>query len=125
MYPESYLYNEEHEWIQVNEDTVILGITAFAQEELGEVVYVDLPDVGGIFEAGDEIGSIESVKAVAEVYTPVTGEVTEVNSVLEDEPEKVNEDPHAGGWLIKLKLSKPDELETLMNAKAYQELLNQ
>lgn len=120
MYPSELLYTEEHEWVRVEEDVCTVGITTFAQQELGEVVYVDLPDVGDSFEAGDEIGSIESVKAVAEVYTPVAGEVVEVNSDLVETPEKVNDDPHEEGWLVKLRATSTDELQGLMNAEEYE-----
>jgi len=123
-YPSEYLYSEEHEWVGVEEDLCTLGITDFAQEELGEVVYVDLPEVGQSFDAGDEIGSIESVKAVAEVYTPVSGEIVEVNEKLEDAPELVNEEPHGDGWIAKVRVSSEDELSELMSADAYQEFIS-
>ena len=121
MYPTEYQYSKEHEWLKVEGDTCILGITHFAQEELGEVVFVELPEVGQSFDAHEEIGTIESVKAVAEVYTPVGGEIIEVNEVLNDTPETVNEDPHASGWLVKIKLSSKDDLEGLMDAAAYEQ----
>lgn len=121
MYPTEYQYSKEHEWLKVEGDTCVLGITHFAQEELGEVVFVELPEVGQSFDAHEEIGTIESVKAVAEVYTPVGGEILEVNEVLNDTPETVNEDPHAGGWLVKIKLSSMDDLEGLMDAAAYEQ----
>ena len=121
MYPSDYLYTREHEWIRVQEDICVLGITDFAQQELGEVVYVELPEVGQVFDAGDEIGTIESVKAVAEIYTPLSGEVVEVNEELADRPEIVNQDPHERGWLVRLRLSKPDETSSLMNARDYQQ----
>jgi glycine cleavage system H protein len=119
-YPEDYLYSREHEWIRLEEEYAVLGITEFAQSELGDVVFVELPEPGEVFEADDEIGTIESVKAVAEIYTPVSGEVVEVNTDLADRPEIVNQDPHDRGWLVKLRLSKPDEAAALMDAKAYQ-----
>ncbi len=120
MYPSEYRYSEEHEWVQVENDIATIGITAFAQDELGEVVYVDLPEAGDSFEAGDEIGSIESVKAVAEVYTPLAGEIVEANGELDDAPETVNEDPHAKGWLIKLRIDPNDpKLGELMDAAKY------
>lgn len=124
MYPSDYLYTEEHEWLRVEEDVCVLGITEFAQHELGEVVYVELPEVGDTFDAGDEIGSIESVKAVAEIYTPVAGEVVEVNSAVADDPELVNDDPHVEGWLVKLRFSSAGELDGLMNAEKYEEYAN-
>ena len=121
MYPETYRYSKVHEWFRTEEDGCVLGITDFAQDELGEVVFVELPAVGAVISAGDEIGTIESVKAVSEVYTAVSGEVVEINDALIDAPEKVNEDPHGDGWLVRVKLSQPSELDELMDATAYQE----
>lgn len=123
MYPREYLYSKEHEWVRVEDDVCVLGITEFAQQELGEVVYVDLPEVGAVFNAGDEIGTIESVKAVAEVYTPVAGEVVEVNESVSDDPELLNEDPHTEGWLIKIRFSSDSDLKSLMNAETYEEFV--
>lgn len=121
MYPTEYLYSKEHEWVKVEDDTCVLGITHYAQEELGEVVFVELPDVGESFDADDEIGTIESVKAVAEVYTPVSGEIVEANESLTETPERVNEDPHGKGWLVRIRLSSKDELDGLMDAAAYEQ----
>jgi glycine cleavage system H protein len=121
MYPSEYLYSKEHEWIRVDEDICTLGITDFAQKELGEVVFVELPEVGQVFDATDEIGTIESVKAVAEVYTPVAGEIVEINESLADDPELLNEDPHADGWLVKIRFSSAADLKSLMNAEQYTE----
>jgi len=121
MYPDAYRYSKEHEWFDVDEENCTLGITDFAQDELGEVVFVELPEVGTQVEAGDEIGTIESVKAVSEVYTAVSGEIVEVNEALADAPETVNEDPHGEGWLVRIRLSDPSELGTLMNAEEYEE----
>ncbi|HSF41491.1 MAG TPA: glycine cleavage system protein GcvH [Thermoanaerobaculia bacterium] len=121
MYPSEYLYSREHEWIRVQDDVCTLGITEFAQQELGEVVFVELPEVGQVFDANDELGTIESVKAVAEVYTPVAGEVVEVNDAVVDDPELLNEDPHSEGWLIKMRFSSAADLKSLMNAEAYEE----
>lgn len=123
MYPHEYLYSKEHEWVRVEDDVCVLGITEFAQQELGEVVYVDLPEVGAVFNAGDEIGTIESVKAVAEVYTPVAGEVVEINESVSDDPELLNEDPHTEGWLIKIRFSSDSDLKSLMNAETYEEFV--
>ncbi len=120
MYPKNYLYTKEHEWARVEEDVCVLGITHFAQDELGEVVFVELPEVGQSFDANDEIGTIESVKAVAEVFTPVSGEVIEVNGALSDDPERVNRDPHGEGWLVKMKIRQAGELEDLMSAEEYE-----
>jgi glycine cleavage system H protein len=121
MYPEEYLYSKEREWFLVEDDTCLLGITEFAQDELGEVVFVELPDVGTVFEAGDEIGTIESVKAVSEVYTAIGGEVVEVNAALADAPETLNQDPHGEGWLVRIRLASSDDLDGLMNAEEYEE----
>lgn len=121
MYPSEYLYSREHEWVRVDDDVCILGITEFAQAELGEVVFVELPEIGQVFDTGDELGTIESVKAVAEVYTPVAGEVIEVNEAVTDDPELLNEDPHGEGWLIKIRFSSASDLKDLMNAEQYEE----
>jgi glycine cleavage system H protein len=121
MYPRDYLYSREHEWVRVEEDVCVLGITEFAQQELGEVVFVELPEIGQVFDANDELGTIESVKAVAEVYTPVAGEVIEVNDAVVDDPELLNEDPHGEGWLIKFRFSSAADLKSLMSAEAYEE----
>jgi glycine cleavage system H protein len=121
MYPSEYLYSREHEWVRVDDDVCVLGITEFAQAELGEVVFVELPEIGQVFDSGDELGTIESVKAVAEVYTPVAGEVIEVNESVTDDPELLNEDPHGEGWLIKLRFSSASDLKDLMNAEQYEE----
>ena len=123
MYPANYLYSRDHEWIRVDDDVCTLGITHFAQQELGEVVFVELPEVGQVFDATDEIGTIESVKAVAEVYTPVAGEILEVNPALADDPELLNDDPHGDGWLVKIKFSTADDLKNLMSAERYEEFL--
>ena len=123
MYPANYLYSRDHEWIRVDDDVCTLGITHFAQQELGEVVFVELPEVGEVFDTSEEIGTIESVKAVAEVYTPVAGEIIEVNPALADDPELLNDDPHADGWLVKLKFSTADDLKNLMSAERYEEFL--
>lgn len=124
MYPENYLYTKEHEWVQVDDDVCLMGITEFAQKELGEVVFVELPEIGQVFDANDEIGTIESVKAVAEVYTPVAGEVVEVNEMLLDDPDLLNDDPHEEGWLVKVRFSTEGDLDGLMNAEEYEEYVN-
>ena len=121
MVPTDCRYTREHEWIRIEDDIAVLGITDFAQKELGEVVYVDLPEIGHVFDAHDELGTIESVKAVAEVYTPVAGEVTEINEALADDPQLVNEDPYADGWLVKLKFSSSSDFDDLMNAEEYEQ----
>jgi glycine cleavage system H protein len=121
MYPTDYLYSREHEWIHVEDDICVLGITEFAQQELGEVVFVELPEVGQVFNTNDEVGTIESVKAVAEVYVPVAGEVIEINEAVVDDPELLNEDPHNEGWLIKVRFSSASDLKALMSAEKYEE----
>ena len=121
MYPKDYLYSREHEWVRVEDDVCVLGITEFAQQELGEVVFVELPEIGQVFDANDELGTIESVKAVAEVFTPVTGEIVEINDAVVDDPELLNEDPHGEGWLIKIRFSSADDLKTMMKAEEYEE----
>lgn len=121
MYPSEYLYSREHEWVRVEEDVCVLGITEFAQQELGEVVFVELPEAGQVFDANDELGTIESVKAVAEVYTPVAGEIVDVNEAVVDDPELLNEDPHGEGWLVKVRFSSAADLKSLMNAEEYEE----
>jgi len=125
MYPEDYLYTKEHEWIKAEGDIGTIGITDYAQSELGDIVFIELPQVGASFEANAPMATIESVKAVSDVYSPVSGEVTEVNNAIVDNPAKVNEDPHGEGWFVKLKLSKPDELKSLMSAKDYEEYIRE
>jgi glycine cleavage system H protein len=122
MYPTDAKYTKDHEWIRVAGDTGAVGITDFAQKQLGDVVYVDLPEVGTSVTAGQTFGTIESVKAVSELYAPVSGEVTEVNPALKDKPEQVNTAPHET-WMIKLKLASPDEASALMDADAYQAMI--
>jgi glycine cleavage system H protein len=123
MYPTDYLYTREHEWVRSENDIAVLGITEFAQQELGEVVFVELPEVGQNFESGNEIGTIESVKAVAEVYTPLTGEIVEINEAVVDDPELLNEDPHGEGWLVKVRFTASSELDTLMSAAQYEDYI--
>ena len=120
MYPADYRYTKEHEWIKVDGETGTIGITDYAQHELGDVVFVELPKVGAKLKAGQSLGTVESVKAVSEIYSPVSGEVTEVNAALANTPEKINADPHGAAWLIKLKLADKKELSGLMDATAYQ-----
>ncbi|HZU27277.1 MAG TPA: glycine cleavage system protein GcvH [Bryobacteraceae bacterium] len=119
-YPTDLKYTREHEWVRANGASGVVGITDHAQKELGDIVYVDLPKVGAKVEKGKTMGSVESVKAVSDVYAPVSGEVTEVNDALANAPEKLNQDPHGGGWLVKIALSAPDELSDLLSAEDYQ-----
>jgi glycine cleavage system H protein len=108
--PEDLQYTKSHEWVRTEGDTATIGITDHAQEELGDVVFVELPDEGDTFDAGESFGTVESVKAVSDLYAPVGGEVVEVNSALEDAPEKINEDPYGEGWIIKLRTSEEADL---------------
>jgi glycine cleavage system H protein len=123
MYPSNYRYTKQHEWIDVKGDTGTVGITDYAQHELGDVVFVELPKVGAKLTAGKALGTVESVKAVSEIYSPVSGEVAEVNGSLGDSPEKINTDPHGAAWLVKLKLSNPGELSGLMDAAGYESFI--
>jgi len=122
--PEELLYTKEHEWLQKTEATnvVRVGITDFAQSSLGDVTFVELPEVGQSLEQGSNFGNIESVKAVSDLYAPISGEVTKINSEINDNPEWVNEDPYKKAWLIELTLKDSKELENLLNAQAYKQL---
>ena len=123
-YPDTYRYTKEHEWVSLEGDTGTVGITVHAQSELGDIVYVDLPKVGTAVEVGKSFGSVESVKAVSDIYSPVTGEVVEVNGLLAEAPEKLNEDPHGAAWLVKIKLSNPSELDGLLSPSEYLAFIN-
>jgi glycine cleavage system H protein len=120
MYPTNFHYTKEHEWVRVEGDTGTVGITNHAQQELGDIVYVDLPKVGTQLEQGKVLGSVESVKAVSDIYAPVSGEVVAVNDALTTAPEKLNADPHGEAWLAKIRLSAPDEIKALLSADDYQ-----
>src|SRR5947209_8183132 len=122
-YPEEFRYTKEHEWVKAEGDTALVGITDHAQSELGDIVYVDLPKVGAKVEKGKSLGSVESVKAVSDIYSPISGEVIEVNELLTTAPEKLNEDPHGAAWLVKVRMSAPDELKQLLSASEYQEYI--
>jgi glycine cleavage system H protein len=119
-YPEKFVYTKEHEWVNAQDGIATVGITDHAQHELGDIVYVDLPKVGSRVEQGKTFGSVESVKAVSDIYAPVSGEVAEVNDSLTTTPEKLNEDPHGTAWLIKVRMSAPDEIKKLLSAADYQ-----
>ena len=125
MYPSDYRYTKEHEWIKVSGDSGTIGITDYAQHELGDVVFAELPAAGTKITTGQVFGTIESVKAVSEIYAPVSGEVIEANPALAGTPEIVNTDPHGAAWLIKIKLSNPGELSALMDAAAYQAFISE
>lgn len=123
QFPDELHYAEDHEWVSPVGETVKIGISDYAQDQLGDIVFVELPETGDKFEKGAEFGTVESVKAVSELVLPVSGEVVSVNGELEDAPELVNEDPYGKGWMVEIKLNDASELETLMSKDAYVELL--
>lgn len=122
--PENLKYSKDHEWVLVDGDTAAIGITDYAQNSLGDVVYIDMPRVGDKFDAHEAFGSVESVKAVSEVFTPVGGEVVDVNTGLNDAPEKVNADPYGDAWFVKLKMTNPGDADGLMTSEEYEEYLS-
>ena len=119
-YPENYRYTKEHEWVRLEGDIGTVGITFHAQKELGDIVYADLPKPGTMVERGKAMGSVESVKAVSEIYSPVSGQVVEANETLAAAPEKLNQDPHGEAWLVKIRVSAPSEIDALLSAADYQ-----
>ena len=119
--PEDLHYSKDHEWVRVEGDVAVIGITDYAQNSLGDVVYVELPKAGEEFAANESFGSVESVKAVSEMFSPVSGAVVTVNDALGDEPEKVNEDPYGEGWMIRVRLSNPGEVDSLLTAAEYED----
>jgi glycine cleavage system H protein len=121
--PEDVRYTDDHEWAKKNGDVVRMGISDYAQDQLGDIVFVELPEVGSSFDKGEEFGTVESVKAVSELYMPIGGEVTAINEALADEPELVNSDPYNGGWMIEIKASHPAELEAMKSKADYLEML--
>lgn len=123
MYPDDFFYSESHEWIKVEGDTATVGITDFAQKQLGDVVYVELPQVGTSLDFHQSFGVVESVKAVSDIYAPLSGEVAAINEELNDSPELVNEDPHQKGWMVRIKIKDEGELKKLMSASEYEKLL--
>ena len=118
------LFTKEHEWIDVDGDEAQIGITDFAQGELGDIIFVELPEVGDKFSKDDVFGTIEAVKTVADLYMPVSGEILELNSIIEDSPELINTSPHENGWIIKIKITEKSEVDTLLNENQYKELIN-
>ncbi len=122
-YPDDLRYHKEHDWVRVDGETAVLGITWYAQDALGEIVHYEAPEPGSPLARDESYGEVESVKAVSDLISPVTGEVVEVNQAVADEPEKVNDDPYGDGWLVKVALSDTSELDGLMDAVAYRELL--
>jgi len=123
--PKDLRYDKEHEWVRVEGSTAVVGISDFAQDQLGEVVYVDLPSAGDSVGAGESFGEIESVKSVSELFSPVTGTITEVNEALRDTPETVNEDPYGEGWMIKVEMAEPAQLDGLMSADDYEAFITE
>ncbi len=120
MYPQDFRYSKDHEWIKVDGDRGRVGITDYAQKALGDVVYLELPEIGRKLKAGEQFGSVESVKAVSELFSPATGEVVAVNQALAEKPETINKDPHGAAWMIEVKITDPASLKALMDAKAYE-----
>ena len=123
--PEGIKYSKEHEWVLVEDHVAIIGITEYAQQELGDIVYVELPEIGEKIVKDDPFGAVESVKAVSDIYAPVSGTVVEVNDALPDGPETINDDPYGDGWMIKVEMSDKDDLKDLMSAEEYAEYLDQ
>jgi glycine cleavage system H protein len=119
--PEDLHYSKDHEWVRVDGDVAVIGITDYAQNSLGDVVYVELPKAGDDFASNESFGSVESVKAVSEVFTPVAGVVAQINESLADEPETVNSDPYGNGWMIRLKMKNPGEVDSLLTAAEYED----
>jgi len=125
MVKEDLYYTESHEWVRVEGNDAYIGITDYAQHELGDIVFVELPEVGDELESGETLGSIEAVKAVEDIVSPISGEVLEINEALEDKPEIINQDAYDDGWLVKMTISDKDELENLLDAQAYKELIEE
>ncbi|MGG0237202.1 glycine cleavage system protein GcvH [Bacillus rhizoplanae] len=123
--PKQLRYSEEHEWVKVDGNQVVIGITDFAQHELGDIVFVELPEVGATIEADEPFGSVESVKTVSELYAPVAGKVVAVNEELNDKPELVNESPYEGAWMIKVEIEDAGQVDNLLTAEQYEEMINQ
>lgn len=123
MIPKDLMYAQSHEWVSFEEETATIGITEYAQEQLGDLTFVEMPEVGDTFSQGDEVGSVESVKAASELYIPVSGEIIEVNETLEDTPELINEDPYNKGWIFKVKIS--EDPQGLMDHEAYAKLIEE
>jgi glycine cleavage system H protein len=124
-FPEGLFYTESHEWVKEEGGRVIIGLTDFAQGQMKDIVYVDLPEIGSEFKKGEPIGSVESVKTVADIFSPVTGKVVEVNSALKDSPQFINEDPYGKGWIVKMEIKDRAELKALLSSKAYQGTLDE
>jgi glycine cleavage system H protein len=121
--PDELKYSEQHEWLSLDGDVGTIGVTDYAQSQLGDIVFVELPQVGDVLEKGQSFGTIEAVKTVEELYTPIAGEVLEINDTLEDDAEQVNSDPYSDGWMIKVRLSDTADLDTMLSAEDYEELI--
>ena len=124
-YPNNLRYTKEHEWVRVEGDIAVIGITDHAQQELGDIVYVDLPKLGASVEKGKSFGSVESVKAVSDIYAPVSGKIVAFNEALSTAPEKINEDPHGEAWMVKIQLADAAEIQQLLSAEDYQKYLGE
>lgn len=124
-FPETLKYTKEHEWVRIEGNTATVGITDHAQGELGDIVYVDIPDAGASVKQGDVFGTIEAVKTVADLFAPVSGTITEFNTAVNDAPEAINDDPYGAGWIIKVALSNPEETEALLDVASYKALIGQ
>ena len=122
MVPKDLKYSEEHEWVQVEGETAVIGVTDYAQKELGDIVFVELPPVGEHLSQSEPFGTVEAVKAVSEIFAPVSGEVIEINEMLENTPQVINQDPYGEGWMVKIKLANQKELENLLSPDEYKEL---
>tara|TARA_B100000029_G_scaffold138763_1_gene133696 strand:- start:332 stop:709 length:378 start_codon:yes stop_codon:yes gene_type:complete len=121
--PNNIKYTEDHEWVKLDEDTLIIGITDFAQSELGDIIFVEFPDLNTEVEAKDSIGTLEAVKTVADIYSPVSGKIIDLNSELEDNPELINEDPYNKGWILKIKINNEDEYNSLLTNIDYENII--
>jgi len=122
--PDDLRYTKDHEWVRIEDDIAVVGITDYAQGELGDIIFVEFPNVGDTFDQGEAFGTLEAVKTVADLFMPLSGEIVAVNSDLEDAPEKVNNDPYGEGWMVKVKLSNPGEGDRLLDAAAYEDLVS-
>jgi len=121
--PENLLYTSEHEWIKIDGEIATIGITDFAQSELGDIIYLEFPDLNSVFKMGDIFGTIEAVKTVSDLYMPIDGEICEINDILNDNAEKVNKDPYKDGWMVKIKIDKDVDLDGLLDAEKYNQLI--
>ena len=121
--PDNLLYTSEHEWIKIDGEIATIGITDFAQSELGDIIFLEFPVLNSVFNKGDIFGTIEAVKTVSDLYMPIDGEICEINDILNDNPEKVNEDPYKDGWMVKIKIDKNVDLDGLLNAEKYNQLI--